>query len=92
MSKVWTFSALSPTSSAPATIRPGFSQVLNPKHFYKQNNLLLSKKQGKPVVERVQWFCGIPRHPACLPSALYKMISRELHSNQLRSHLLVHHW
>ena len=40
-------------------------------------NLLLSKKQGKPVVERVQWFCGIPRQPACRPSALYKMISRE---------------
>ena len=33
MSKVWTFSTLSPASSAPATIRPGFSPVFIQKHF-----------------------------------------------------------
>ena len=64
MSKVWSLSALSSTSSAPPTIRPGFSSVLVPNIDKIEANLLLSKKQGKPVVERVQWFCGIPRQPA----------------------------
>ena len=91
MSKVWSFSTLSPTSGTPSTIRPGFWSVFVFPNKIKAN-LLGSKKQGKPVVERVQWFCGIPRQPACRPSALqYKMISREFHNIQLYSHLLVHH-
>ena len=62
MSNVWSIPTLSSTSSAPTTIRPRFSSVFlrNSRPMY----LLLLKKHGKPVVERVQWFCGIPRQPA----------------------------
>ena len=54
MSNVWSIPTLSPTSSAPTTIRPRFSSVClrNSRPVY----LLLLKKHGKPVVERVQWF------------------------------------